>query len=389
MALRDEHDLEVDPAQVRGALRALRELQEGVDPGPSAPQAAPIEPARRPRQGGPLTILALLGAFACLTVPAALFSGGRGASMSRSVPSFRPSVGGPLPTPFGPVGPEQESMRRSNLLAITTTTVMTTAGVAAAQDATFMPSDTISVQGSTNTMAEITMECRVWIPSSCAPILPFPSSLNVGHVLRQQKTPFMDQYLRIGPDGIMIALVPVILDTAFPTTMPKNQWCHVAVVRKGAAVKAFVNGQQVGSATCSSGPVGTTATPDVRIGAPVHNAVGYPDGGFTGRIDWLRVSSVARYTANFTVPTEDSLIPADASTELLLRFNEAPGASQVRDDSPHHFASVVGDPSRFPSGAATAPRFPGPAVCPSDLDGNGEVDVSDISLLMLEFGPCP
>ena len=382
MASRDEHGLGVDPAQVRGVLRALRELREGVHLGESAPHAAPIDPARRRRQGGPLTIFLLLGVFACLTVPAALFSGGRGASMSRSVPSFRPSVGGPLSTTFGPVGPEQESMHRSILKTAFVIAAMATAGGAVAQDATFMSSDTISVQGWTNTPDEITIECRIWMPARGGG----------GSVYAEQRNSFTSRHLAVFPTfirGALYGVTPFGNDPVFPCTMPLGAWSHVALVRKSTQVKAFLNGQLIGTSTCSAGTIALTDRPDLRIGAHVHNDAGYPESGFIGRIDWLRVSSVARYTANFTVPTEDSLIPADASTELLLRFNEAPGASQVQDDSPHHFASVVGDPSKFPIGTATAPRFPGPLSCPSDLDGDGAVNGADVALLLLDFGPCP
>lgn len=259
--------------------------------------------------------------------------------------------------------------------------------LAVAQDATFMPGDTISVQGSTVTREEITMECRVWIPAATA-----RAASTLGKVWHEQGNSITDRWLSVGSDGVCAGVYPLAESVSnvifFPHNMPQNRWCHVAVVRKGGTVKAFVNGVEIGSFACGSGSMWIGTPSDMRIGASVCNGSGDPAEGFTGRIDWLRISSIARYTSAFAPPTEQSLVPADASTELLLRFNDRWGSTSVVDDSPHHFLSTVGDARAFPPDSVGSPRLSG-LNCPSDLDGDGEVSGSDISLLLLDFGTCP
>jgi hypothetical protein len=78
-------------------------------------------------------------------------------------------------------------------------------------------------------------------------------------------------------------------------TMPLNQWMHLAMVRSGSSVRFFADGIQVASRTD-----GVQLSNDVIwIGDSFHAAGRY----FRGFVDELRVSSVARYTANFTPPT--------------------------------------------------------------------------------------
>jgi hypothetical protein len=72
----------------------------------------------------------------------------------------------------------------------------------------------------------------------------------------------------------------------------EDQWYHIAVTREGTTARFFVGGTMSGSRTVSTN-FSTTYTP-----------------GFSGRInsfmDSVRVTKgVARYTADFAVPTED------------------------------------------------------------------------------------
>ena len=273
---------------------------------------------------------------------------------------------------------------RDTLRRLSFATGLALAASATAQDATFLPTDSISVQGGTSTPDELTIECRAWIPSSMGPVLGLPGYS--GYVFMEQRDSVVGKFLAIGPDGVACALETVMGAVHFAVAMPTDQWCHVAMVRSGTAVTIYVNGSAIGTSPCRAGPIRFTSSPDLRIGAPVHNGIGYAGRGFTGRLDWLRVSSVARYAGGFAVPDESSLMPADAGTELLLRFNDAAGGTSVVDDGVHHFATVLGDTARMPG--ATAPRLAGAAACPRDLDGNTQVDMADVALLLLEFGPC-
>src|SRR6185437_4647016 len=75
-----------------------------------------------------------------------------------------------------------------------------------------------------------------------------------------------------------------------------NTWYHVAFVRSGNTITAYVNGVQYGSPVTDSSTA--TFNNQVFIGS-------YADsyGKFQGYIDELRVTKgVARYLANFTPP---------------------------------------------------------------------------------------
>jgi hypothetical protein len=92
-----------------------------------------------------------------------------------------------------------------------------------------------------------------------------------------------------------------------------GEWHHVAGVFDGAEVRLFVDGQQVAAA-----PGKGTRRPNtlpLYVGADPA-ADGTPMSFFTGRIDDVRLSSVARYREAFTPP---ALVDADEHTVLLLR----------------------------------------------------------------------
>ena len=80
-------------------------------------------------------------------------------------------------------------------------------------------------------------------------------------------------------------------------SVPLNQWTHLALVRNGSTYTIYVNGVSSGSSTSSvSLDFGTTNT--LSIGS-----IGSTE-FITGQLDDIRITKgVARYTANFTVPT--------------------------------------------------------------------------------------
>ncbi|MCS7091199.1 MAG: LamG domain-containing protein [Limisphaera sp.] len=141
-----------------------------------------------------------------------------------------------------------------------------------------------------------------------------------------------------------------------------SQWHHVAVTRQlvsgGSVLRIFVDGVLDAQ---GSGPGGDISYRDGRatawpnsdpylvVGAEKHDAgPEYPS--YSGWLDEVRISNVARYTNNFTPPT--SPFTPDAATVALYHFDE--GA----DDT-------IGDAS--PSGASPGVRrfggggTPGPA----------------------------
>jgi hypothetical protein len=93
-------------------------------------------------------------------------------------------------------------------------------------------------------------------------------------------------------------------------------WTHLAFVRSGSTFAVYVNGVSAGSATyAGSLPVNTQP---MSIGAYSNGS--YP---FSGHIDDFRFTKgVARYTANFTPPTE--AFPDTASAPALSAYAAAP-----------------------------------------------------------------
>ena len=74
-----------------------------------------------------------------------------------------------------------------------------------------------------------------------------------------------------------------------------NTWTHIAISRSGTTLKCFINGTQGASVTNSQDYTNTL----VRVGRGI-----YASSDFNGYIDDLRFSNMARYTANFTAPSE-------------------------------------------------------------------------------------
>jgi len=77
--------------------------------------------------------------------------------------------------------------------------------------------------------------------------------------------------------------------------VPANQWAHVAVCRASGTSRLFLDGVLQGSASDTTNLTETTYS--------IGNSVGASN-EFIGYIDDIRVSKVARYTANFTPATE-------------------------------------------------------------------------------------
>ena len=78
--------------------------------------------------------------------------------------------------------------------------------------------------------------------------------------------------------------------------LTENSWSHIAVSRASGVTKSFLNGSQVATATIAND---FTNTATLTVGD-----AGASGAGFRGYIDDLRITKgVARYTANFSVPS--------------------------------------------------------------------------------------
>ena len=101
-----------------------------------------------------------------------------------------------------------------------------------------------------------------------------------------------------------------------------NTWYHVAISRSGSTTKMFVDGTQDGSDYSDGSNYGTTKP--LVIGGDYAGNNELP-----GYIDEFRVSTTARYTANFTAPT--GIFQGDSNTKLLVHFDGTNGQTHTQD----------------------------------------------------------
>lgn len=101
-----------------------------------------------------------------------------------------------------------------------------------------------------------------------------------------------------------------------------NTWYHFAAVRDGNTFEVFLDGVSQGTGT-NTGSIGTS---DLYIGS--RGDLGLD---VNGHIDELRISSVARYTANFTPQTSAHV--NDSDTILLAHMNGTDGSTTFTDDN--------------------------------------------------------
>jgi len=107
------------------------------------------------------------------------------------------------------------------------------------------------------------------------------------------------------------AQVAVLLTSS--TSVPLNQWTHIACVRNGTAVAIYINGVSSGTATLA-----TNFSASITYLFRQTTASAY----FPGYISNLRiVNGTAVYTAAFTPPT--SPVTVITNTSLLLNFTNA------------------------------------------------------------------
>jgi len=155
------------------------------------------------------------------------------------------------------------------------------------------------------------------------------------------------------------------------TALAPNQWHHVAVTRRlTGEMRIFVNGLLTRSYNGLAGDisyrVGRNITnhqwfnePYLVIGAEKHDYDPNTYPSFSGWIDEVRLSSVVRYTTNFTSPSTP-FVP-DANTVGLYHFDEGSGTT-VLDSSgavggPSHGVRRVGGLSNGPTYDVVTKRF--------------------------------
>lgn len=101
-------------------------------------------------------------------------------------------------------------------------------------------------------------------------------------------------------------------------------WNHIAIVREGETTKLFING------TLSCSIVNCRTDNDVMVIGNAHNAA--KTYSFNGYIDEFRISNIARWTEDFTPPTNPYTSPIpSAPANLLLSSSTDTTATLVWD----------------------------------------------------------
>jgi hypothetical protein len=106
----------------------------------------------------------------------------------------------------------------------------------------------------------------------------------------------------VSPDGAGATSVVLLTGTSTITT---NNWYHIAVSRSGNSWYLFINGAQEATTIYSITPFATTQP--MTIGKQKVSTSGsgvLSSDSFEGYIDDVRITNHARYTSNFTTPTE-------------------------------------------------------------------------------------
>lgn len=116
-------------------------------------------------------------------------------------------------------------------------------------------------------------------------------------------------------------------------------WYHIAVVRSGNNLYAFVNGSQLGSTADVSGK--TVSQDGLRVGARGNDA----NYTLNGWIDELRVSKgIARWTGSFTPPSAEYIAASGTGTAVVIStaFSEsaAPAEAMIIADETLNTGSI-------------------------------------------------
>lgn len=290
--------------------------------------------------------------------------------------------------------PEQTSMKRMAIIGAVAALATDTGALA--QNSGFArfsaTSDTIRIQGNTVFgFGDYTYEARIRVATGSA----------LGHIISEQRDSFEDKSIQLDSSGNYIMSGcnggPTGDFRGTIAGLPMGEWMHFAYVHRGSAVYIYINGALVETRD-HIGCYGDWADSWMSIGMFRYGAGYIPQGAspsFLGDLDWIRVSSSARYTSDFTPPFECE-IRSDADTQLLLKFNELAGTPTLVDESPNLFVCDVGVPVA-PGVTATAPMlgvieggYPAcGAQCTSDVDQNQTTDGNDLAIILASWGGVP
>jgi hypothetical protein len=166
------------------------------------------------------------------------------------------------------------------------------------------------------------------------------------------------------------------------TDIGDGNWHHAAAVWDGTELHLYIDGVE-NVTPIPSGPP-SVGSADFAMGAMPTG-----DYAFTGSLDELRVSAIARYSGNFTPAKSFTL---DANTIAYWKLDEGAGTTAFDETVNHHDGTLVGDllPEWMLDGSGNGPAVV--IVSGGDLSvtngpiyigdiGNGAMIVSDGTLL--------
>lgn len=252
----------------------------------------------------------------------------------------------------------------------------------------------ITASAPVNVSGDFTIE--FWMKASAAdnPAPACPNGWYYGHIIIDRDVDGAGDYGDYGIalcDGRLAAGVSVGEDDrqlVSSVVVTDGQWRHIALTRSdGGRIALFVDGAPAGSTEGPGGRVDyrvdrATGQPDsdpyLVLGAEKH---GYPGSyHYSGLLDDLRISNVARYSGPFSTPVGPH--PLDAQTVALYRFDEGSGTfigdnSDAIGGPSHGTLMVSGNPAGpvwsndtpFTSAATAPTATAGVETAPSENSG--------------------
>lgn len=118
-----------------------------------------------------------------------------------------------------------------------------------------------------------------------------------------------------------------------------GQWHHIAASMENSTLRLFLDGQMIASSATNGLMSWATDVGTNRIGSGIVSGNSYY---FDGAVDEMRFSSVARYVADFSVPTEPFV--NDQYTEALYHFDEGIGNTLTDASGNNHHGTLIDNP---------------------------------------------
>ena len=151
-----------------------------------------------------------------------------------------------------------------------------------------------------------------------------------------------------------------------------NAWEHIAVVKKDATIYAFENGVLYAT-IATSGTI--TMTDVLTIG---YRSTTTNTGGFTGYLDELRISNVARWTSDFTPPdvayyVNESDVPDTTIERDYWKIGDIPRKAQMDT-----YLSNLGVIRGINEVLKSTPEIPG------DMEGLLHTEANDIEQILID-----